>query len=448
MLEALFQSVSSSVTSEESDATSGAQQSIPSDKEEKNNLINSLIKMIQMVQGLQLAMSKNQSVQSKVQSAISDTSLKVLTKAFDDQIAKIKEMEKKAEEAKHSGGFFSVFTKILSVIAVVAAFVFLGPIAGIVAGVLLTMQMTGATAKIFSEIHSPIGRFFEELGFALAVALVGGGLSGALDGALAASADAAASASTDVAASAGDAAANSAVTSSVEEGTEIELTSLAQQTGEEGAESEVNGAVNGTKSATAKEYAWGAFKKAGLSSLKSSGFNLGLQSLTSTSAITDLATAMAPNDKKLAMWLAVALSVLLAAVAVGGAMKMSGGSFWMTEALPNAAKTSKAWSAINTAMKFMKNPLVLGSLTAGAAGGQSYFGVKKGQAEMAEGDLKKEQGPLEAMYMLAKILVDSSSQQIKTQGDYDQKAMKGLEASISRTDELTIPTEAAARVLA
>jgi ElaB/YqjD/DUF883 family membrane-anchored ribosome-binding protein len=425
MLEELFKSVDSSLATQGADTQPATP---PTPESEKNSLIATLIKMIQLILGLQLALSNNQATQSKVESAISKASLAVMTKAFDDQLKKIAEIHKKIEAQKHANFWEKIGMDILGGLAVLAAFIFLGPVAGVIAGTLFVMQVTGATQKMFAEIHSPVGRFFAELAFAVAVAAIGGGLSGLVDGALASTAE--------VASAGVESAAGSAVT----EGAEIEMTTMGKQAVEDVVDEGVESAASKTESVSPKE--------AALKSFKSTSFNSGLQTLMSTSAISDLATSIFPHDKKAAMWLTVALSILVAFAAMGGAAKMSGGSFTMTDALPSAAENSKAWGAVNSLVKMLQNPFIIGTLTAGAQGTESYFGVKKGQAEIKQGELLKEQGPIEALYTLAKMLADSNTLQIKTQGDFNQKLIKGLQASLERTDELTLPTAVAARVLA
>lgn len=371
-------------------------------KEKEQALITSLLAMIQAVQGLMLSKSKTQAQEAKVQSTLSNKLTDSIKVTYDEIFHKMDEIHKQIEKAKHASAFKRIGMSILGALAVLVVFA-IDPAAGVFAATLFAMQQSGTTQKMFSGIDCPGLKIAAEVGFAIGVAALGGGVSAGLDSMVALSA-------------AAETAGADAVTT---------------------ATSEVAGTMlESAGSATAKE--------AALSAFQSSGFNIGLQALTSTDAIMDISKAI---NKKNAMWIALALGLALSVATLGAGTK-GGASMTMRESLPKAAENSTVLTGVHGAVKAMRNPMLISGLSLTLASYTSYFGVKEGQANLERAKVQKSQGPVEALLQLFKQLNGFNASTSKQASEEAQKSMQSLRSSNKVWGDLTSPLGYAAQVLA
>lgn len=445
-----------SLTSAITEAAAASPKDAKETEEEKvKSLIETLIQMIQLVLGLQQALSENQATQLKVDRAISSKSLEVMQKSMEEQLKKLHELEVKIKKAKKAHFWQRIGMSALGALAVLATFVFLGPVAGSFALGLFVAQQTGGTEKMFGGLP-PKYRLVAEIGFAVGVGLVGGGLQGIADGVLAGAAVAAESGGESAAAAS---VAQTAVQSTTPATAQSTTAAATQSTTAAAAQSTTQATATAStaqaSSSIAKSSAESSAikingptpKEALIDSFKGSAFNLGVQSFMSTTAIMDMAQLIT-KDKKKQMWISLALSLAFAFAATFGGMKIGGGSLSMSEALPEAAKSSQGWAAVNNMMKLLRNPYLIGGLTVGASTIATYFGVRVGKLKESQGDTQEEMGPIEARIAFSKMMAELMTVLVKSQTDLGRQQMESLQAGTERWQELTEPGEVAARVLA
>ncbi len=422
VIDSLSKTVESKDSTDETKTDEAKTASTTDDEKAKESLVQALIMMIRLVQALEAAVAQNQGTESKITSALGDKLSKVMAAMNEESLKKCEDLNEKIQAAKHASFWQKIGMDILGAILVVVVSLVAGPIAGMIAATLFVMQATGVTNKMFSAIHSPIGRFFAELGFALAVGLAGGGLQ-----ALAESASSMAVVGGEVTAKAG--------ADAISDGVEIEMGSLGRSLAEEEGGEELDNVASKEGSSAAKS----ASSKVG-----QVAFGAGSQALLNTSAMMDLAEAIMddPKGKKDATkWLGFALSLIAAIASAGVSMKMNSSSL-----ISSVEGASESGSKLTAALKML--PKILSALGLGAAGFSGWFGYKAGEAKQDQASIVKDQGPIAAMIAMLKQLNSFNLSSAQSATQMTQQSLGMLQASSTGWATLAEPGTVAAQVLA